>query len=121
MLRPIPRRILSDNAILKIPTSIDIYQNPIYETYNMNNIHVQNTNQVIKNTENTEVVLRAVLFFDCRLSSPIGLDIWSLERDANKVSASMKVEYAGDTYTVESVDLVPDDCGNPHHYELGMV
>ena len=33
----------------------------------------------------------------------------------------MKVEYAGDTYTVESVDLVPDDCGNPHHYELGMV
>lgn len=121
MLRPIPRRILSDNAILKIPTSIDIYQNPRYETYNMNNIHVQNTNQVIKNTENTEVVLRAVLFFDCRLSNPIGLDIWALERGANKVGASIKVEYSGDIYTVESVDLVPDDCGNPHHYELGMV
>ena len=87
MLRPIPRRILSDNAILKIPTSIDIYQNPRYETYNMNNIHVQNTNQVIKNTENTEVVLRAVLFFDCRLSNPIGLDIWALERGAKMVGA----------------------------------
>ena len=100
---------------------MDAYQKPTYESYNLANIHVQNTNQVVKSTDNTNVVLRSILFFDCRLSKPVALDIWALERAANGIGASMKIEYDGDTYTVEMVDLVPDDQGKPHHYELGLV
>lgn len=100
---------------------MDIYQKPTYQSYNLANVHFQNTNEVVKSRDNTEVVLRTVLFFDCRLSQPVGLDIWQLEQTANSVGASMKIEYNGDTYTVKTVDLVPDDLGNPHHYELGLV
>lgn len=65
--------------------------------------------------------MRSILFFDCRLSVPTGLDIWQLEQTANNVGASMKVSFNNDTYTVQTVDLVPDDTGRPHHYELGLV
>jgi hypothetical protein len=107
-------------AVLKVPTTIDIYQKPAYTDYSLSKVHMQNTNEVIKSTDNTEVVLRSILFYDCRLSKP-SIDIWGLERVANGVGASMKVEYSGDVYTVEMVDLVPDDTGKPHHYELGLV
>ena len=35
--------------------------------------------------------------------------------------ARMSIIYQEQTYTVQTCDLVPDDTGKPHHYELGLV
>ena len=35
--------------------------------------------------------------------------------------ARMSIIYQEQTYTVQTCDLVHDDTGKPHHYELGLV
>lgn len=120
MLPPIPRRILTDTASFSVPTGFDVYQTPTYTTYEVKAVHVQNTNETKKTAENTEVVLRSVLFIDGRLSSP-KLDYMSLQAAAQSAGGVMKVTIGAEAYTVLTVDAVPDDTGRLHHYELGLV
>lgn len=120
MLKSMPKRILSDKITLKVPTSIDRYQNVEYNDFQIKNVHMQNTNETKKATDNTEVVLRSILFVDCRLSKP-RLDLWKLNKQAQKIGHTMTLEYHDDMYTVLICDLVTDDTGKPHHYELGLV
>lgn len=81
---------------------------------------MQNTNEVRRTVDNTEVVLRSILFFDCRLSQP-NLNLWELNNLSLQNGARMSLIYQGQTYTVQTCDLVPNDNGQPHHYELGLV
>ena len=126
MLRPIPRRILSDSAAVFVPNKIDRYQSPTGPTYYVSHVHIQNTNETRKTAENTEVVLRSLLFADSRFSSP-GLDYMSLQDSAHKAGQYMTI-YVTDKrgnktgpYTVQTVEAVPDERGNIHHWELGLV
>lgn len=81
---------------------------------------MQNTNEVRRSVDNTEVVLRSILFIDCKLSKP-QLNVWGINYNSLKNGKQLEVIYRGENYTVASVDLVPDDVGKPHHYELGLV
>ena len=71
MLRPIPQSLLGDMMTLYVCTGVDMWQNPSWQTYAVNNVHLQNTNEVRKIKDNTEVVLRSILFIDSRLSQPV--------------------------------------------------
>jgi exosome complex RNA-binding protein Rrp42 (RNase PH superfamily) len=64
MLRPIPRALLVDIATIKVCTGLDMWQKPTFQEYTVSNVHIQSTNEVKKTKENTEVVLRSVLFID---------------------------------------------------------
>ena len=92
----------------------------------MSHVHIQNTNETRKTAENTEVVLRSLLFADSRFSSP-GLDYMALQDSAHKAGQYMTIyvtDKRGDRtgpYTVQTVDAVPDERGNIHHWELGLV
>lgn len=97
-----------------------MWQKPILQTFDLKSVHMQNTNEVRRTTDNTEVVLRSILFYDCRLSSP-RLNLWVLNNQSLKAGKQMTIEYEGQSYTVQTCDLVPDDTGKPHHYELGLV
>ncbi|MFR1479540.1 MAG: hypothetical protein ACLSB9_29545 [Hydrogeniiclostridium mannosilyticum] len=70
MLRPIPQSLLGDIATIKVCAGIDRYQHAIWDETVVQHVHLQNTNEVKKTRDNTEVVLRSVLFIDGRLSSP---------------------------------------------------
>lgn len=120
MLAPIPRQILTDSAALFVPTGLDGYQNPTGDTYNINLVHLQNTNAVKRTATNSEVVLRSMLFVDARLSAP-RLDYVAIAAAAQAVGAQMTVTVNGVLYTVQTVDAVPDDTGKTHHWELGLV
>lgn len=120
MLRPIPLKILRHSATLRVPNGTDRYNAATYSEYSLNRINIQPSNAVTKTKDNKEVVLRSVLFFDVRNSTPGGLDFDTLQNQANTHGSQMKVVSGNSTYTVETVDPIGDDGGNIHHYEIGL-
>ena len=127
MLRPIPKSLLGDLAIIKVCTGVDAWQNAEWQTYAVKNVHIQNTNEVKKTKDNTEVVLRSLLFIDGRLSQPV-LDYDALAEQSQMAGNPLRCEVYnakgqkyGD-YEVLTVDPVPDvPAVRVHHIELGLV
>lgn len=119
-MRPIPSQILSDTAIIKIPASLDVWQNVTYIEQMQSHVHIQPSNEVRKTQDNTDVVLRAILFVDARLSTPF-LDWAALIASAEAVGGDIKVIVNGTEYTVQLVETIPNDKGTLHHYEVGLI
>lgn len=127
MLPSIPQSLLGDMMVLSVCTGVDIWQNPTWETYTVNNVHLQNSNEVRKTTDNTEVVLRSILFVDSRRSIPT-LDYGTLMMQSELAGKPMRCTVSdangnnqGD-FEILTVDLVPDvPATRVHHVELGLV
>lgn len=127
MLRPIPSRLLRDLVTIKVCTGMDAWQNPDWDDYIVSNVHLQNSNEVRKSKDNTEVVLRAILFIDSVRSVP-ALDYGALMDQSEAAGKPMRCivqdasgNISGD-FEVILVDLVPDVPSNRiHHVELGLV
>ena len=127
MLRPIPQSLLGDIMTLYVCAGIDTWQKPTWDTYVVNNVHLQNTNEVKKTKDNTEVVLRSVLFVDSRKSFP-PLDYGALVVQSETAGKPMRCTVTdaqgnkqGD-FEILTVDLVPDvPAIRIHHVELGLV
>lgn len=126
MLKSIPSVMLKDSAVFHIPVSMDEYQSPIYEDYEVNHVHIQNSNEIRHSAQNEEVVLRAILFVDAKKSTPI-YDYMALMAQAEAVGHEITVtvtEAQGNSfeYTVVLVDAVPDvPATRTHHTEIGLV
>lgn len=127
MLRPIPSRLLRDLVTVKVCTEINAWQNPEWDEYIVSNVHLQNSNEIRKTKDNTEVVLRAILFIDSVRSSP-ALDYGTLMEQSEAAGKPMRCivqdangNISGD-FEVILVDLVPDvPATRIHHVELGLV
>ena len=112
---------------LYVCAGIDTWQKPTWDTYVVNNVHLQNTNEVKKTKDNTEVVLRSVLFVDSRKSFP-PLDYGALVVQSETAGKPMRCTVTdaqgnkqGD-FEILTVDLVPDvPAIRIHHVELGLV
>lgn len=120
MLQPIPARIMRSTATVRACVGTDRYQNPRYETYTVKHVHLQPTNEVKKTAQNTDCVLRSLLFVDKRHSTP-DLDWEALFKTASGCAGSVKVEVRGIEYTVQTVDGLRDDSDKFHHWEIGLV
>lgn len=120
MLQPIPARIMRSTATVRACVGVDRYQNPHYETYTVKHVHLQPTNEVKKTAQNTDCVLRSLLFVDKRHSTP-DLNWQALFETALSYAGSVKVEVRGIEYTVQTVDGLRDDSDKFHHWEIGLV
>lgn len=126
MLSSIPKRILRDTAAFSVPAGIDRYQKPTVLCYSVQNVHLQSDNHTVRGRDNTEVTLRGILFVDARHSVPV-LDFRALQESAQLaggvMSCTVTDRRGGVTgpYTVQTVEGLPDDEGNLHHWELGLV
>lgn len=127
MLRSIPQSLLGDLMVLEVCTGMDTWQNPTWQAYRVVHVHLQNTNEVRKSKENTEVVLRSVLFIDGVRSQPV-LDYDALAEQSQAAGKPMRCAvYRADgrkagEYEVLTVDPVPDvPARRVHHVELGLV
>ncbi|WP_279166640.1 putative minor capsid protein [Thomasclavelia cocleata] len=120
-IRPLPSRILREEAQLLVPNGIDRYQKPSFDIIQLKHVHFQNSNETRKTLDDTEVVLSGIVFYDCKLSTPANINFLSLARNSKKIGHSMKINYNGDEYTVMIVEILKDDLSRPHHYELGLV
>lgn len=127
MLPSIPKSLLVDVMTLYVCTGVDSWQNPTWETYTVNNVHLQNTNEVKKTKENTEVVLRSILFVDSKKSTP-QLDYGALAGQSEQSGKPMRCTVTnsqgisqGD-FEILTVDLLDDvPATRIHHVELGLV
>lgn len=120
MLRTIPKRIMTNKAVLKVPESVNRYGEAGYKEYDLVKVHIQPTHSIRKSAQDKEVFLNAVLFYDPRVSEPL-VDWQNLQSGADNDNAQMKVVSGGMCYTVFSIDLVPDDEGKLHHVEVGLI
>lgn len=127
MLRPIPQRILRDMVTIKVCTGVDAWQKPSWQKTLVKNVHLQNTNEVRKTANNTEVVLRSILFIDARRSVPaLDYDALAMQSEAagrpmRAVVMDFKGRKIGD-YEVLVVDMGPNvPSTTTHHVELGLV
>ena len=119
MLRPIPSKILTHSATLKICTGVDDWQNPTFRTIPLSHICIQNEFKTVKTREDTEVRTTGILFHDARLSSP-SLDFDSLQRESEANGHPLRVVFGNTDHIVLTVDSVIDDEGNLHHTELTL-
>ena len=112
---------------LNVCTGVDAWQKPTWQPYEVQNIHVQNTNETKKTADNTEVVLRAVVFVDTVRSTP-ALNYEALCQQSQAAGKPMRATVQdangndlGDfeILTVDPVPDVPDT--RVHHIELGCV
>ena len=127
MLQTIARSLLGDMMTLKICAGVDVWQNPTWTEQTVQHVHLQSTNETRKSKENTEVVLRSVLFIDAKRSTP-ALDYDGLAEESQKNGKPMRCtvynssgQKYGD-YEILTVDPVPDvPATRVHHIELGLV
>lgn len=112
---------------LQVCTSVDAWDNPTWDEISVSNVHIQNTNEVRKSTDNTEVVLRSVIFIDPVRSSP-SLNYEALCQQslaAGKPMRAIVQDASGNqlgNYEILIVDPVPDvPDTRVHHIELGCV
>lgn len=105
---------------------MDAWQNARWDEITVKPVHLQNTNEVKKSKENTEIVLRSMLFIDARRSRPY-LDYDTLAEQSQAAGKPMRAvvynaggQKYGD-YEVVTVDPGPDyPATRVHHIELGL-
>lgn len=119
MLRPIPAKIMRSEATVKACTGLDRYQNQTFTEYTVKKIHLQPSNEIRKTANNTDCVLRSILFVDKRHSTPT-LDWWALFNTAHELGGDVKVVVRGEEYTVFTVEELRDDTDCFHHWEIGL-
>lgn len=119
MLPPIPARILRSNAIVKVCSGTDVYQNQTYDAYAVQRVHIQPTTEIRKTPTNTDQQLRSILFVDARRSSP-ALEWEGLLRSAHEKGGDMRVIIRGVEYTALTVDALRDDSDRLHHWEITL-
>lgn len=106
---------------------MDRYQNPVFADTTVSHVHLQNTNELRKSTNNTEVVLRSILFIDSQLSTPkLDYDALVTSSQANGLQMRCKVyDKSGNLYgdyAVQTCDPIPNyPSTRLHHVELGLV
>ena len=109
-IKPIPRRMLPDSVVYK-PLLENGRNGSVWgDEVMLKFVCVDyNTKYAIKG-DNQGVAYKAMLFYDCRNSRPIGIAF--REKD--------KIIHNGKEMTVESVSI-PNSGDRIHHYELGLV
>lgn len=119
MLKPIPAKIMRTTITVHACTGTDRYQKPTYTDYTVKKVHLQPTNEIRKTADNTDCVLRSILFVDKQHSTP-SLDWNELVNVAHAKAGDVKVVCRGETYTVFTVDALRDDSDCFHHWEIGL-
>lgn len=120
MLKPIPSKILRSTATVKVCSGVDRYQKQQYDTYTVQKVHLQPTNEIRKTVSNTDIVLRSILFVDAHTSTPF-LDWYALLQTAHNNLGDMRVVVREQEFTVIGVDELRDDTDQLHHWEIALV
>ena len=120
MLPSIPAKILKSTATVKYCSGVDFYQNQTYTEKTVKRVHLQPTNEIRKAQDNTDIVLRSILFVDAKVSAPF-LDWCALFKAAHELKGDMRVVVRNVEYTVVGIDELRDDTDNLHHWEVSLV
>lgn len=123
MIRPIPKNLLIHSAYLITEFSPDKWGKPSdSEMVQLEHVYFENSAKHIIGGNGEAVQLAAVLFFDCRNSSPADIQFAMKDDTVNgKRVVLQNVSFEGRLYTVQTVEALYADRNRVHHYEVGLV
>ena len=123
MIKPIPKRGLIHSAELITEFAPDKWGKASErDTVKLKHIRVEPSAKHVIDGNGETVQLAAVLFFDCRNSSPADVTFALKDDTVNgKTVALQKVSFEGRLYTVQTVEQLYADTNRIHHYEVGLV
>ncbi len=109
-MKPIPKRLLIHSAQL-MEVRQDIWQSEtLQHIADLRHIRIEPSSKLATDKQNRQIALSAVLFFDCRSSTPKRITF----------SHGQKIIWDGAEYRIEIIEAIYDD-RRLHHYELGLV
>lgn len=121
MIPPVPKRLLPHSAELVTSYDPDIWGEPSYsDSVWLENVRIEPLSKLITDSSGAIKKLSAVLFFDCRNSSPaVKFALKGDDADGRTVDIQ-QVIFDGRTFTVQSIETFYADRGKIHHYEVGL-
>lgn len=114
-----PKHVYNSAITLKVCTAVDKWQAPTFASYTITGVNFQNAHETRLNYDNTEVVLRALVFIDSDYSTP-HYDLWALQKQSEANGQAMHIEAGGDDYEVLIVDRIENQYGRFDHWELSL-
>lgn len=109
-MKPIPKKLLIHSATLKNVT-FDDWQNETFTTAaELTSIRIEPSSKLVTDKQNRQITLAAIMFYDCRNSSP----------EAVEFHHGQRVEFNGTLYRIELIEALYDG-EKLHHYELGLI
>ena len=120
-MQPIPRCILAHNAVLRSCAGVDAWQAPEWQETPLSNVCMQPTNETRRTRDNTEVVLRSLLFVDAERSEPVEFDFDVQQAASESNGQPLTLIFEDREYTVLTIEKLYDEYGRLHHWELGLV
>ena len=123
MIPPIPKRLLIHSAELITEFAPDKWGKATERnTVGLEHVRIEPSAKHVINSNGETVQLVAVLFFDCRNSSPADVTFALKDDTVNgKTAALQKVSFEGRLFTVQTIEPLYADKNRIHHYEVGLV
>lgn len=123
MIPSIPKKALIHSAELITKFSADKWGTPQKsETVQLEHVHIEPSAKYVIDGDGETIQLAAILFFDCRNSSPADVT-FALKGDTvnGETVVFQKVSFGGRLFTVQTVEPLYADKNRIHHYEVGLV
>ncbi len=123
MIPHIPKQLLIHSAELITEFTSDKWGKPQEsENVSLKHIRIEPSAKHVINSNGETVQLAAVLFFDCRNSSPSDVTFALKDDTVNgRTAVLQKVSFGGRIYTVQTIEPLYADKNRIHHYEVGLV
>lgn len=123
MIKPIPKRGLIHSAELITEFFPDKWGKATERnSVELEHVRIDPSAKYVIDGNGETVQLAAVLFFDCRNSSPTDV-MFALKDDTvnGRTVALQKVSFGGRLFTIQTVEKLYADTNRIHHYEVGLV
>lgn len=113
-MKPIPLKILNQSCVHK-SVSKDNWGAETLTTYNLTNVYIEPSNEIVKTQENTEIKASSLLFFDmvnsvCKLSDVVTSPNFNQDDIITFNSTDYRILKIDAIYQAYTTDI--------HHYEL---
>ena len=110
-MRAIPKKLLIHSATIKGVETSDRWGNePTSAPINLTFVRVEPSSKIVKDKQNNDLQLNAIMFFDAKNSQPNDV-VFTQEQI---------IVFNGIEYNIQTIEPLYDD-KKLHHYELGLI
>lgn len=110
-MMPIPKRLLIHAAELQTVSEKNSWgKENLTDPVMLNHVRLEPSAKYVKDKQNNEIQLAAVLIYDCKNSRPSGLNF----------ADGQVIAFNSETYQVQMVEALYDG-HRLHHYEVGVI
>lgn len=123
MMPPIPKRLLPHSAELITKYNSDKWGSSTDQSIvQLENVRIEPTSKMAVDSTGTMIKLSAILFYDCRNSSPKETK-FALKDDiiSDRTVNVQQIQFDKRLFTVAVIDALYADTSRVHHYEVGLV